>query len=134
MATIFDSGNQKISTTNLPTIGKIVAASLLRPDESRNKILTTRSYETTPNEILAELEKISGEKWSVKHATCDEAAAKGKRQMKEGNYMGIVSVLRALVLDENNKYGGNPTNINTNRWVEKDKPMFEVLAEFYESF
>ncbi|KAH7121762.1 NmrA-like family protein [Dactylonectria estremocensis] len=62
---IFDSGNEPFSGTNLAFIGKCVAASLEKAEETANKFLTVASFTVTQNEVLKVLEEETGSKFAV---------------------------------------------------------------------
>lgn len=49
---IFDSGNQRFSTTSLATIGAAVAAVLRKPEETKNRAVTVQDLALTQRQIL----------------------------------------------------------------------------------
>ncbi|KAF2097712.1 putative isoflavone reductase family protein [Rhizodiscina lignyota] len=70
---LLGTGNDKISFTTMRDVGRLLVASLLHPEESRNKALKVNSFTTTPNEILAEFERqTGGQKWEVSYTPLDE--------------------------------------------------------------
>lgn len=55
------------------SVGKLVVAALLHPEASRNRALKVNSFTTTPNDILAEFQKQTGEKqWDVTYTPLDD--------------------------------------------------------------
>ncbi|KFA51861.1 hypothetical protein S40293_04057 [Stachybotrys chartarum IBT 40293] len=62
---IFDSGDEPFSGTNLAFIGKCVAASLKKPEETANRYLTVASFTITQNEVRKVIEEEIGYKLSV---------------------------------------------------------------------
>lgn len=62
-AYIIDGGDIKFSASNLDFIAKAVVKILQAPDETANKILYIHSHYVTQNEVLASLEKATGERW-----------------------------------------------------------------------
>ncbi|KAF1849704.1 NAD(P)-binding protein [Cucurbitaria berberidis CBS 394.84] len=62
-AYILDGGNIKFSGSNLDFIGKAVIKILEKPQESANKLLYIHSNYVTQLEVLAALEKITGDKF-----------------------------------------------------------------------
>lgn len=65
-AVLLGDGNGKISLTTMRDVGKLVVAALLHPEEARNRALKVNSFTTTPNEIVAEFEKQTGnQRWNV---------------------------------------------------------------------
>jgi hypothetical protein len=53
-------------------VGTLLVASLLHPEESRNKALIVNSFTTTPDDILAEFEKQTASEWEVTYTSLDE--------------------------------------------------------------
>lgn len=113
-ALIYDGGNTRLSCTNIGTIGKAVAAIIQKPAETANKFLYISSFTVSPNEILASLEKATGEKWTVNEANTDEAAREGKEKMAKGDFSGVRSVLAKLMFggDTGGNFENEPTLAN----------------------
>ena len=53
-------------------MGKLVVACLQHPKESKDKILIVNSFTATPNEIVAEFEKQTGDKWTVSYTSLEK--------------------------------------------------------------
>ncbi|KAI1638368.1 hypothetical protein F4809DRAFT_600540 [Biscogniauxia mediterranea] len=96
-ATIYDSGNEPVQVSNLPFIGRAVAAILSNPSKTANKYLTIASFNPTQNEILDILEKETGEKWKVTHATTAEAEKVGVEKLGRGDFSSFLDLLRARI-------------------------------------
>lgn len=62
---IFDSSDEPFSGTNVAFIGKCVAASLKKPEETANSFLTVASFTTTQNDVLRVIEEETGSKFAV---------------------------------------------------------------------
>ena len=92
-ATIYDSGDTAFSSTTRAKTGEAVAAVLKNPEQTANKYLYISSFETTPNKVLASLEKNSGQKFTVEHVKSDEMITKGREELKAGNMMGGMAKL-----------------------------------------
>ncbi|KZZ96991.1 NmrA-like family protein [Ascosphaera apis ARSEF 7405] len=72
-ANLLGDGDGKISLTTMADVGKLVVAALLHPEASRNRALKVNSFTTTPNDILAEFQKQTGEKqWDVTYTPLDD--------------------------------------------------------------
>jgi hypothetical protein len=104
---IFDGGNRAFSATNLSQVGNAVVAVLSKPEETANQFIYIDSFTTTQNEILAELEKATGEKWKVTESTTEEAKAEGQALFARGDYSGLLLLLKAIFLGEG--YGSDFT-------------------------
>jgi hypothetical protein len=59
-ATIWDSGDEKFSTTTRATIAKAVGAVLANPKETAIQFLYVSSFKITMNEFVASLKKATG--------------------------------------------------------------------------
>ncbi|KAJ2905881.1 hypothetical protein MKZ38_003889 [Zalerion maritima] len=94
-ATIYDSGNEPVSGTNLAYIGKGVAGILKHPEETANKYLCIASFTTTQNEILASIEKETGEKWKVEHVKTADLQKSGEEKLAQGHPMAFPDLVRA---------------------------------------
>jgi hypothetical protein len=104
---IFDGGNRAFSATNLSQVGNAVVAVLSKPEETANQFIYVDSFTATQNEILAELEKATGERWKVTESTTEEAKAEGQALFAKGDYSGLLLLLKAIFLGEG--YGSDFT-------------------------
>lgn len=84
-ATIYDSGNEPFTGTNLATIGEAVAFILSHQDKFVNEYLDIASFVTTQNEILKIFEVESGEKWTVKRLSTDESQRTADEKLAKGD-------------------------------------------------
>ncbi|KAL0938525.1 isoflavone reductase family protein [Colletotrichum truncatum] len=82
--TIFDSGNQTVSTTSLPFLAQGIAAVLEHPAETANQYLNIIEFDVTQNQLLKVFEEETGSKWSVEHKTADEVNEEGKTKLASG--------------------------------------------------
>lgn len=60
------------SFTNACSVGKFVVHALTHWEKARGRALKLNSFTTTPDEILAEFEKQTGEKWDVQYTPLDQ--------------------------------------------------------------
>ena len=104
---IFDGGNRAFSASNLSQVGNAVVAVLSKPEETANQFIYVDSFTATQNEILAELEKATGERWRVTESTTEEAKAEGQALFAKGDYSGLLLLLKAIFLGEG--YGSDFT-------------------------
>jgi hypothetical protein len=104
---IFDGGNRAFSANNLSQVGNAVVAVLSKPEKTANQFIYIDSFTATQNEILAELEKATGEKWKVTESTTEEAKAEGQALFAKGDYSGLLLLLKAIFLGEG--YGSDFT-------------------------
>ncbi|KAK5635606.1 hypothetical protein RRF57_011318 [Xylaria bambusicola] len=99
-ATIHDSGNEPYQATNLPLIGKAVAAVLKHPELTTNRYISIASFNPTQNEILALVEKITGEKWTVNKVSTAEQQQIGIEKLSKGDYSAFSHLLRKRIHED----------------------------------
>jgi hypothetical protein len=97
---ILDGGNRPFSTSNLSQIGNAVVAVLSKPDETANQFIYIDSFTTTQNEILAELEKATGEKWKVTKSTTEALKAEGEPLFAKGDFSGLLMLLKVITFGD----------------------------------
>lgn len=85
-AYIQDGGDIKFSASNLPFIAKAVVRVLERPDETANKLLYIQSFRVTQNEVLAVLEKVSGQKFEIINQKSEDRLKELRPKMLEGDF------------------------------------------------
>ncbi|KAM0272197.1 hypothetical protein ACHAQH_008820 [Verticillium albo-atrum] len=96
-----DGGKTRFTTSNSDQIARSLVGILEHADETKNKLVFVESFTTSQVEVLAALEKASGEKWQVEHVTSDEVRAQGFKLFGEGDLQGGGGALiQALVLGE----------------------------------
>ncbi|KAF6822218.1 isoflavone reductase family protein [Colletotrichum plurivorum] len=82
--TIFDSGNQRVSTTSLSFLAEGIAAVLAHPAETANQYINIIEFDVTQNQLLKLFEEETGAKWTVEHKTADEVNEVGKEKLAAG--------------------------------------------------
>ena len=93
---LLGDGNGKVSFTTMPDVGKLLVAALKHPDASRNATLKVNSFTATPNEILAEFEKQTGEKWEVHYTSLDDLKKKEQDAYNAGVPWAVAATLRRI--------------------------------------
>ncbi|KAF2965129.1 hypothetical protein GQX73_g8459 [Xylaria multiplex] len=96
-ATIYDSGNEPYQASNLPHIGKAIAALLKRPEVTTNRYITIASFNPTQNQVLEIAEKITGEKWTINQLSTSEQQQIGVEKLSKGDYSAFSNLLRKRV-------------------------------------
>ncbi|KUJ11385.1 NmrA-like family protein [Mollisia scopiformis] len=96
-ATIFDSGNEPFTGSNLPFIGQSVAAILKHPEQTANKYIQVASFTTTQNEILKLLEEESGTKWTVDHKKTEDFQKIADEKLAKGDYSSFGDYLKVYL-------------------------------------
>lgn len=100
-AIIYNGGAQRHCVTNLPTVGKAVAAVLSQPEKTANKYIHIASFQTTQKEVLALLEKATATKWEISKTTSEESHNIGMEKLERGDVMGsLVPLICSVVYDD----------------------------------
>lgn len=94
-ASIWDDGNSVFTLTNAGQLGRSVISVLERPEKTANKNLYVASVETSQNEILAALEKVTGSKWTVTKTTTDKEVSEAVEKLGKGDFSGAFALVRA---------------------------------------
>jgi hypothetical protein len=124
-ALLYDSGDAKFSATNLATIGAAVAAILHKPEQTANKYIYISSFTTSQNEVLAALEKVTGKKWGIRHATTAESIKTGQDKISMGDDMGALDLIQGFVY-------GTDTGTNLGAHNELANDLLELPKETVE--
>ncbi|KAI0538701.1 hypothetical protein GGR58DRAFT_282506 [Xylaria digitata] len=96
-ATIYDSGNEPYQASNLPHIGKAIAAVLKRPEVTTNRYISIASFNPTQRQVLETAEKITGEKWTVNQLSASEQQRIGTEKLSKGDYSAFSNLLKKRV-------------------------------------
>ncbi|KAI3572663.1 NmrA-like family protein [Fusarium oxysporum f. sp. albedinis] len=99
-AVLIDAGNGQVGLTTMRDVGKALVATLQHPESCINKVVRVLSFFTTPNEILAEFEKQSGEKWNVSYVSLSKLKEAEKKAWADGvHYATLFTVKRIWAED-----------------------------------
>lgn len=114
-ATLIDEGKATFSTSNLRQIGRAAVKVLENPDLTKNQYIYVSSFETTQKDVLAAIERITGEKWTVKNITSKGLFESGNEKLKKGDYSGIPELIKGAAFGEGNLGDSTPAGL----WNEK---------------
>ncbi|KAI1101591.1 NAD(P)-binding protein [Jackrogersella minutella] len=95
-AVVVGSGDEKVGFTNMPDVGKLVAAALRHPEVSIGKVLKVQSLVTTPNAIVEEFERQTGTKWTVEHTTNQRLRDVEKEKWDANHPLATLYTLRRI--------------------------------------
>lgn len=95
-AIMIDDGEGKIGFTTMPDVGKAVVAALRHPEASFNKALKVQSFVITPNDVLAEFEKQTGQSWSVSSFSLQQLKEAEKKAWDEDKPYAVSFTLRRI--------------------------------------
>ncbi|KAF4306985.1 isoflavone reductase family protein [Botryosphaeria dothidea] len=100
-ATLVDGGKARFSATNVVQIARSIIAVLEHPDIVANRFVYVESFSTNQLEVLAALEKATGEKWQVKYESSDDLRTVGFQKFQEGDLVtGGTNIIKATILGE----------------------------------
>lgn len=85
-AYLLDGGNIKFSASTLPFIGSAVVKVLEKPQETENKLLYIHSLHVTQEEVLAALEKATGDRFERIEENSEEELKKCRPKMLDGDH------------------------------------------------
>jgi len=85
-AFVQDGGDIKFSVSNLDFIAKAVVRVLERPEATKNRMLYIHSFHVTQNEVLAMLEKVTGEKFEIIQQSSEEELKALRPKMLDGDH------------------------------------------------
>lgn len=88
-AVITDSGNELYPTTTVAQIARAITHVLSHPEDTANKYLLVKSFITSQNQVVKELERAAKAEWQVEHVTSEQRKADGLRLLSEGNFAGL---------------------------------------------
>lgn len=91
--TLIDGGTAVFTATTLPTIAKATLAMLEHDDETKNQYVFISSFHISQNDILDVVNKLDGQKWTVKHTTSEELIAQGNKRIAEGDMWGATDLV-----------------------------------------
>ncbi|KAH7252815.1 isoflavone reductase family protein [Fusarium tricinctum] len=92
-ATLIDGGTATFTASTLPTIARATLAMVEHADETKNQYVYISSFHISQKDILDMVEKVNGQKWTVKHITSEELIAQGKKRLAEGDSMGATDLV-----------------------------------------
>jgi nucleoside-diphosphate-sugar epimerase len=123
-AFLVDDGQGKIGFTTMPDVGKAVVAALRHPEASFNKALKVQSFVVTSKDILDELEKQTGDKWSVTSHSLQQLKDAENKAWSEGSPTAVTYTLRRIWSE-----GGTLYDKTDNESIGLKDSELETLAD-----
>ncbi|KAI9893125.1 MAG: hypothetical protein M1814_000673 [Vezdaea aestivalis] len=96
-ATLYDGGDNEVAMTVLSDIGRACVGVLRKPDETKNKMLYVGSVSITQNQLLASVEKITGDKYTSETVSALKSREEGASQLAQGNVFGMYDLLKGVI-------------------------------------
>ncbi|KAK7723326.1 hypothetical protein SLS57_004520 [Botryosphaeria dothidea] len=92
-ATILDSGIHKFTVTTLPNVALATTKILQNPEATANRYLYFQDFACSLRDIVAELEKQTGEKWELEMASSETEIAKARKGIAHGDAGAMYDLL-----------------------------------------
>ncbi|KAJ5118892.1 uncharacterized protein N7443_007822 [Penicillium atrosanguineum] len=119
-ATIWDGGDKSFTLTNEKQLGQSVISVFENPRETSNQYLYVASVETTQNEIVTTLEKVTGGRWTINNTTTDEQVSAAIEKLTAGDFSGAFTLVRATCF-------GNTPGLRAN-YLREEKLANDMLG------
>jgi hypothetical protein len=97
-ATLIDDGTTMCSLSRMRTIAKAIRGCIENFEETKNQYVFIASFHMTQRDMLAAIEKLDGQKWTVEHTTSQDLQIRGHTRCIKGNSMGIADLSMATAL------------------------------------
>ncbi|KAF2859225.1 NAD(P)-binding protein [Piedraia hortae CBS 480.64] len=124
-AVLLGDVSQAISLTTIHDCAAFVVATLLRPDQTRNRFLRVNSFTATPKAILEEFEKQTGGSWNVSYTSLDTLKNKEKAALHRGDYQSELLTMKRIMAEK-----GLQHSLNDNAVIAIDeKDSLEVAVQ-----
>ncbi|KAF2810515.1 isoflavone reductase [Mytilinidion resinicola] len=99
-AEVIDHGTAPFTATNLATIGKAVVSILQHEAETKNQYVYISSFRTSQAEIVALIEKFTGDKLTVTSVDSNELLAEAAKKIQAGNHFGVFDQIKVSIVSE----------------------------------
>lgn len=129
--TLFDSGDQKFTTTTGAKVGEAAAAVLSHPSGTKNRYVQVNSFNLTQNLILDALERVSGSKFTMDKGSVAELFAVGKKHLEENDWDGgYYKLVTAAIYSSNEakNFPGKAEHWNKVLGIEQQETVDEMVA------
>lgn len=98
---LIDDGKARFTASTVGQIARALVAILKNPGEATNKLVFVESFTTSQAEVVAAIEKVTGEKYSVVPVSSQALREQAYKQLQEGDIQGGgTSLIMALIFGE----------------------------------
>lgn len=117
----YDSGEQHYEATNVGRIAEAVVKILERPQLTKNEYVFVHSFNVKPNQVLAEIERVTGNvKWKVEQVNLENMYKVGRQTMSNTELnSGAAMCIHALLMGYRSDLGLNDWNEKAQEWGQK---------------
>ncbi|KXH35039.1 NmrA-like family protein [Colletotrichum nymphaeae SA-01] len=99
---IFDSGNEPVSPSSLPFIGKSVAGVLKNTEATANKYIDVASFTTTQRELLKVVEELTGSTFTVSNVKTADLEKIADEKLSKGDFSAFIDLLQQYSFADGN--------------------------------
>lgn len=125
-ATLLGDGNGRISLTTRPDVGRLLVAALRNPQYCDNGAVKVNSFTTTPSEILQEMERETGAKWTVSYTPLEKLRELETEAWEQEKALATLYTLRRIWTEGRTLYEKRD---NEAMGMEKMDTLQEVVHE-----
>jgi nucleoside-diphosphate-sugar epimerase len=91
--TYIDDGNSYFSASTMENTARTLNHALLKPAESNNKAIFISNFAVSQREIVAAIERISGEKWTFSSVDSAQMIPEYQKRFAEGDIMAVYKLI-----------------------------------------
>ena len=99
-AVLGDDGNHKFPTSTWKTIGAATAGVLKNPEQTKNRFVHVETFHISQNDLLAELEKLTGTKFTKQTLDLKSYIEEQEKAAKAGDKWALYNVIWAHAVAE----------------------------------
>lgn len=92
-ANLFNGGDRPFSATNLPTIGKAVAAILKNQSKTANRAVYIQDVSTTQKKLIAYAKEKDGKDFTTTEVNTEDTRQEGLKALSSGNVENIGTIM-----------------------------------------
>lgn len=96
-ATLFDEGKAVFSATNLHQVGLALIKVLEKADLTRNQYVWVNSFQTSQQDILKTVEKITGTQWTVEKQSTKKLIEEGRAKLQRQDFSAVGDLIQAMI-------------------------------------
>lgn len=102
---------------------------LRNPELSKNRYLYVRSALATQRQLLVELQKITGDEWTVTEKSSKEKRQEGLERIESGDFMGNLDLIEAAIVTKGT--GFDFESMNAEFGVSGDEDISQLVRDIW---
>ena len=94
-AALFDGGDNRISSTSLPNVGKAIAGILKNFEATKNKVMKISEVIVTQNQLLSIAREVRPDfKWEISHIKANDVLQEGLDGVRAGDFTQLLKIIK----------------------------------------